>query len=143
MKKKAASLILVLFLALAVLPCFAGSPPPDPPADPPKTMLPKMVGTWTGKAYVAKEKGYSSFDMTLKITDQSGDMFRGYVSDANGKWQFVAGYRGSGNTLTLATQSQTWTARMWWEGPVACMGFVVVNDDIPFIMSGQLSKTTQ
>ena len=143
MKRRAAFLMFVLLLTAAVLPGFAASPPADPPAKPAKTTLPSMIGKWEGKAYVAQEKGYSSFNMTLKITDQSNGMFRGWVSEADGDWQFLTGYRDTDNTITIATKSQTWKAHMWWEGPVACMGFVVVDDDVPLIMGGQLNKTTQ
>ena len=143
MKKKAAFLVFVLFLAASVLPCFAAPPPTDPPATPPKTKTPNLIGTWQGTAQVVREAGYSTFEMTLKITDQKSDVFRGYVTDAQGGWHFLAGYHSVNVGLVLVSQGHVWMAEMWWEGPVAAIGFSAVHDDDSSITCGALRKTTR
>jgi len=143
MKRKVAFLIVALFFAVTALPSFAGSPPSDPPANPPKTKLSNMIGTWKGAAKVANEKGYSSFQMTVKITDQSGDLFRGYVSDPEGEWHFFAGYHKEDNSFVLVSDGQMGVGEMWWEGAIPCIGFSIVNDHTPHILSGTVKKTTE
>jgi hypothetical protein len=143
MRRRVAFLIVFVFLAVTTLPCFAGSPPIDPPAKPPKTKLSSIVGTWKGTAKVANKKGYSSFNMTVKITDQSGDLFRGYVSDPDGQWHFFAGYHKEDNSFVLVSDGQIGLADMWWDRSGPSIGFSIVNDSVPHILSGTVSKTTE
>lgn len=146
MKRNAAVVLVFLFLLGVTLPCLAADPPPpNPPVDAPKTKLPSLLGKWKGKVNVVNEKGYSSFTMVLKITDQSEarDLFRGYVSDEAGTWHFITGSHNIDNTLMLVSQSQIWNATMWWEGPVPTIGITAGHDDIPTVISGALSKTSE
>jgi outer membrane lipoprotein-sorting protein len=143
MRRRVALLIVLLFLAVTALPCFAAPPPNDPPAKPPKTKLTNMIGTWKGTAKVANKEGYASFEMTVKITDQSDNLFRGYVSDPDGEWHFFAGYHKEDNSFVLVSDGQTGTAEMWWEGSFPSIGFSIVNDSVPHILSGVVAKTTE
>jgi hypothetical protein len=143
MKTKTALLISALFLIMAALPCFAAAPPADPPAKPPQTNLSNMIGTWKGTVNVASESGYSSYTMTLKITDQSNGLFRGYVSDAEGNWRFIAGFHNTDNTFHMVTQGAVWAGEMWWEGTKPTFEIYSTHDDTVAVTTGMLMKTTR
>ena len=144
MKRKAAFSILVMFLAISVLPCFAAAPPTEPPTEPPRTKLPRLIGTWQGTVWVAQESGYSSYEMTLKITDQRYDyMFRGYMTAPGGGSEvFVAGVMNDSNNILMVTPNGTWSVDMWW-GDAPGMGVAMTDPHGPSVIAGTLMKTTK
>jgi hypothetical protein len=153
------TVVLSVLLATSCSMSFAAAPPPNPPSPPPITSVYKLVGTWEGVLYDARQSGYSNSSSTdklvLKITDQWGTLFRGYSKTPDsygggGVWLFAVGTIENDGTINVVQKDNSgyhsiWRGKLWGSGMAnnpRIITFHILNPVTPNANVVTLTKTT-
>jgi hypothetical protein len=148
-KIKVIALLLSTLMISSV--AFAQLPPSEPPIPSPVTSIPKLVGTWSGVLYDARESGYSNtLSEVMKITDQQGRLFRGYAQTSGNQPYFFAGTIEDDGMINVIQRDNSgfhsiWHGHLVWGasgGNPRQITFHVLNPIVPAAHIFTLTKTT-